>query len=196
MKSILLLLSLCVACSHLGRKSLPDPVPSPDPDQIQIPDQIQTLPEIEVVERSPVFSTTSSLQGIQDAVRVSNCIIRSQEFLREIGAFPQYDFTRMSSGDVMLRFKNSHQINVGTYRTKNPVSRVYATTYMNDKHNFWINTRKLPRPLPDLINTIFHESSHLLEFGHGDNSPVGKQNSVPWRVGSIAEKHVLGCSSK
>jgi hypothetical protein len=44
-----------------------------------------------------------------------------------------------------------------------------------------------------MVNTALHECSHLAGYTHGDNSPVGKENSVPYWVGSKAEEVAVKC---
>jgi hypothetical protein len=159
------------------------------------PPSVSETPAIATQIMSPVFTSNTTIESLQKAIKVANCVVRSESFLKEIGSYAKYDYTDMSPNDVESAFRNIKPIRVGTYRTKNPYSKVYATTYASDRETIWINTRKLPRPTQELTNTFIHEGSHLIKFSHGDNSPIGKSNSVPYGVGAIAEKHVAGCES-
>lgn len=143
--------------------------------------------------RSDVFRTASSIKLIQDSVRVANCVVRSEDFLQEISRFPKYDFTTLSPGAVADAYRSIKPIQVSSYQTRNPFSKVLATTYSTDRETLYINTRKFPRSLPSVVNTIIHEAGHLINFSHGNNSSVGKENSVNYRVGSIAETHTQKC---
>jgi hypothetical protein len=143
-----------------------------------------------------IYSTSSSLKSIQDAVKVMNCLIKSESFLKAVGSSGGYDYTDKSPSMVEESLRSIHPIKVSSYKTKSPFSRVLATTYKSDRSTLYINTRKLPRSLPSLVNTITHESTHLIGFSHGDNSSVGKDKSVPYLVGDIAEKYVTECESK
>lgn len=166
--------------------------------QMQTPVKSPTIQETPVIAAqimSPVFTSTSTIDSLQKAVKVANCVVRSEEFLKEVREFAKYDYTEMNSTDVENAFRNIKPIKVVSYKTKNPYSKVLATTYASDRETIYINTRKLPRPNNGIVNTFIHEGSHLIGFSHGDNSSVGKQNSVPYGVGDIAENHVANCES-
>jgi hypothetical protein len=185
MKAILLLLVLCFACSHIEMA----PAPSES-----APTAIEVIsPDPESTKHKDVFISQTSIKSLNDAIAVANCVVRSEAFLKEIGAFAKYDYTDLTPSDVEASFRNIKTINVSSYKTKNPYSKVFATTYASEKTTFYINTRKLPRTIGSLTNTIIHESSHLINFSHGDNSSVGKERSVPYGAGAIGEKHVDGC---
>lgn len=152
------------------------------------PDVIATFPE----ESRPVFVADSSLDYVQQVVKVANCVIKNEAFLKDVEAFPKYDFTTMTSKEVADTLRNFKAVTVSTYRTKNPWSAAIATTWANDP-TVYLNTRKNPRPMPEMLNTAFHEGLHVNGFAHGDNYPNGKESSVNYKVGSIAEKYAEVC---
>jgi hypothetical protein len=153
-----------------------------------------TAKDLPLPEPRTIFTARSTLDYVHQAVKVANCVIVNEKFLSEIGKFAKYDYTTMKPAEVEARIRGVSPAAVSTYRTTNPFSRVIATTYSTDPTTIYLNTRNNPQAMPDMVNTIIHELTHLNNFGHGDNSPVGKDNSVPYRLGSMAEKYVSECS--
>jgi len=141
-----------------------------------------------------VFSSSSDTEWLKLAINKANCVLNNQDFIAEVEAFKDYTFTDKSSPQVANAIKELKPIKVALYKTKNPFSKAIATTYASDRETVYINTRRNPRAMPDMVNTIIHEGLHLAGFSHGDNSPVGKENSVNYKVGSIAEKYVEKCN--
>jgi hypothetical protein len=139
------------------------------------------------------YSVKSSLKWVKQLADVSNCVIKNEEFLKEVEAFPKYDFTTKTSKEVAQAYRSSAPSVISTYKTKNPWSKAIATTYTGDSKTIYLNLRKNPRPLKEMVNTAIHERGHGLGFSHGDNSSWGKENSVNYRVGLIAEKYVEKC---
>lgn len=184
MKPIFLLLILCFACSHIETPYSPPTISQTPPVATEIMKPLQD-----------VFSTASKNESLKHSVKIANCVVRSESFLKELSRFPKYDFTTSTPDEVEQAFRKIKSIKVATYQTKNPWSKALATTYASDRETVWINSRQLPRDLPSLVNTLIHEGSHLIGFSHGDNSPVGKQKSVPYGVGEIAERHITPCES-
>ena len=59
----------------------------------------------------------------------------------------------------------------------------------------YFNSRCLNRPLCSLVGTYAHELTHVADsytkeyfFGHGDNSPKGKEESAPYWIGRVASR--------
>ena len=157
-------------------------------------------PPIVLIPEAPhsvriVFSTNSGLQYMKDLVGVANCVINNISFLDEVEAFPKYTYTDKTSKEVSASLRNSIPTVFTTYRSKNPFSRAIATTFTGDDV-IYFNTRKNPRSVPEMINTLIHENLHLNGWSHGDNSPIGKGDSVNYRVGSMAEKYTELCEQK
>jgi hypothetical protein len=142
-------------------------------------------------EKKVIFTAKSTLQWVKDLADVANCVAGNEAFYQEIAAFPDYDFTDMSSLDVANAYRNMKPIDIRTYWYF--MKSVIATTYTTNETSIYLNTRSNPRPMPEMINTTFHEGGHLIGFSHGDNKPFGKENSVNYRVGSIAVKYAEGC---
>lgn len=120
-------------------------------------------------------------------------MVQNPDFQIEVGSFPKYTHTASSPAEVMHAIRDLPSSRISTYRTRSPWSKVLATTYASDRSTLYLNLRKNPRPMPEMVNTVIHEGLHLAGFSHGDNSPAGKQDSVNYRVGAIAEKYVPEC---
>lgn len=58
-------------------------------------------------------------------------------------------------------------------------------------HDDWViyyNLAKMNRSECSKINTLVHETFHALDYEHGGNDPIGKENSVPYWMGNKAEE--------
>lgn len=89
----------------------------------------------------------------------------------------------------------SQQITVKFYRPMNPWSKAYGYYSASDPYSIHVNERKMNRTTASFIATFIHEWFHMLDmldtmhnFGHGDNSSVGKDNTVPYWAGVQASK--------
>lgn len=58
-----------------------------------------------------------------------------------------------------------------------------------------LNIHKMYRPIGDIVNTIVHETVHIVDgqhtysFGHGSNNPNGKGFTAPYLIGRLAEEY-------
>lgn len=120
-------------------------------------------------------------------------MVESTSFKVELARVEKFDYTQDSGRDVLRKLSEHPQCVIRTYATKNPFSKVIATTYSANNVDLYFNLRKNPRPVASMINTAVHECSHLFGYSHGSNSNVGKENSVPYKIGVIAQKHVDQC---
>ena len=102
----------------------------------------------------------------------------------------------------MIRGLFSNDVKIGFYRSswffRNVVGHFKSsqpnTIYLNTRHYDFkkLKGESLEEDLRDKIETVAHELVHLVDskseysFGHGDNSPVGKENSFPYWFGKYA----------
>lgn len=184
MKILLLLLALLAGCST--------------PPVAQVP--VDNFPQVENTPTQiaapaftrKVFIAKSSLAWVIDLVDRANCIINNEEFIKEVEGFPGFTFTEATPGQVAASLRSMGPFTISTYKARIG-SKVIATTYSSDKTTLYLNLRKNPRDIASMGNTVLHEGLHLAGYSHGNNSSVGKQDSINYRVGSIAEKYITLC---
>ena len=51
----------------------------------------------------------------------------------------------------------------------------------------YINTWNLARSVESIAGTLVHEYTHVIGYEHGNNSSKGKQDSIPYWMGSAAK---------
>lgn len=153
-----------------------------------------SIPQVEADTENPasIFHTELKTQWVNDLVRTANCVINHAEFVSSLKAKVAFDYSDETGTNVYTRLEKA-SCGIRLYATKNPFSSAIATTYATDRKFFYLNTRKNPRPMPSMVNTAIHECTHLVGYTHGDNSPVGKENSVPYWAGDQAEKIAVKC---
>lgn len=134
---------------------------------------------------------TTSKVWLDQVAKVAECVIRNQDFLSEVSRFPKYTHTTKTPGEVAKALGGARQsIELSTF------TKLFSKTiaYRNPGSNIvYFNLRKNPRAIKEMLNTAIHEWSHVVGFVHGDNYANGKQDSVPYRVGGIAEKYTEVC---
>lgn len=193
MKFLLLLLAL--SCAHKY-----EPIKAPEvviTDPVTLPVEVNEPPVIVLDQgtlKKEVFTTRSSLPYMAEVARISNCVAGNTEFLKEVELYPKFTFTDKTPAQVAESLKNPKPVVLSTYRTKNPWSAAVAATIGDE---VYFNTRKNPRDMSEMIETSIHEGlGHIQGYGHGDNYPRGKENSVPWALGTMAAKYVTACEKQ
>lgn len=153
-----------------------------------------SIPQVEADTENPasIFFTELKTPWVIDLADKANCVINHSEYISAIQSKASFDYSEQTGADVYSRMKKV-TCGIRLYATKNPWSSAIATTYATDRQYLYLNSRKNPRPLPQMMNTVIHECSHLAGYKHGDNSPVGKENSVPYWIGDKAEKIAAKC---
>jgi hypothetical protein len=138
------------------------------------------------------ITVKSSLSWMQKLGKTTECVIALPEFQAEINAITVFTYTHKNGKDVINDLSKMKDVAISTYRTTNPRSKTIAYTYGGAK-TIYFNKWKNPRDIESMINTVIHESTHIVGYKHGDNKNIGKEKSVPYLVGSIAEKYVSKC---
>lgn len=175
---LLVALVLLVSCAHSVKKR---PTPSES-----IPEATDTL--------GPVgkFKTSLTLKWAKDLVATANCLKERPELYQRIktSKFTETSKTPEQIADDVKAMTSE----LKTYTYWNPFSNVIATTYSNDKENIYFNTRKNPRSMKEMVNTIFHETTHLIGYTHSSNyNNETTRKTVPYMVGQIAEDLAYLC---
>jgi len=108
-------------------------------------------------------------------------------------SFEMADVPPMVVSSVVEVFVKNNDINIRLYTSKNPWSKANGYFTPARPHDINLNTRKLWRTVGSISSTIIHEIVHMadsdrdLSFGHGNNSPVGKENCAPFWIDNLAE---------
>jgi hypothetical protein len=119
-----------------------------------------------------------------------------EEFLNQIRNVPKFNYTSLTSFQVAEKIEKEmflKDITITPYKTFNPWSKVIAYA-QND--TIFINTRK-NFSIVDRVETIFHETMHIIGFEHQGNIPNSfNLKTVPYLAGNIfanyiREKHDL-----
>jgi hypothetical protein len=152
----------------------------------------EDLKPIEIVGKENIFNHRSSLSWVKELSKVANCTVNLKSFQDELSTIERFDYSDDNGKQVLSKLLSDAKT-ITTYKTKNPWSSAMATTYSADKDNMYLNTRKNPREYKFMVNTVCHEKLHLNGYSHGNNSSVGKENTVNYFVGSLCEKHSKGC---
>lgn len=137
---------------------------------------------------------TSSKTWLGDVARVSECVVHNDQFLTEVGNFPKYDFTTDTPKEVERKMRAALTrpvtVEFSTYTKYFSKTIAYRNT---GGTTVYFNLKRNPRAIEEMLDTGIHEWLHVVGYGHGDNYATGKQDSVPYRVGSIAAKYINVC---
>jgi hypothetical protein len=136
---------------------------------------------------------TTSKQWVNGLTSIAECVTKNEAFLKEIGQFPKYDYTTKTPAQVESALRSDKsKMELSTYQA--PFwSKAIAYRNIGD-NTIYFNRRKNPRQYAEMINTVIHEWLHVAGFDHGNNYATGKQNSVNYHGGLIAEKYVGVCN--
>jgi len=137
------------------------------------------------INQTDNFTYRSSFSWIEAVSHVANLVINHSEFKKRVEQIEKFDYTDDNGKQVFEKLIQTKCV-LRTYKSKNPWSKAIATTYRNNKIDIYFNTRRNPRSIELMVNTAIHELLHNAGYGHGDNSPTGKENSVNYKVGAIA----------
>ncbi len=140
-----------------------------------------------------IFSANSSLAWTHELAEKANCVVNLESFQKELKDKKSFDMSEASGSDVLRDLMNKSVV-IRTYKTKNPWSKAIATTYKTVPHDVYFNRYRNPREMQYMVNTAVHEATHLSHYSHGDNSNVGKENTVPYWTGRLAQKHYAYCN--
>jgi len=148
----------------------------------------QVIQPINTNTQVDVFSYRSNLPWVKNLSDASNCTINLSQFQDALSRIESFDMSEDNGKQVLENLLDT-RVAITTYKSKNPFSKAIATTYANDKTSIYLNTRRNPRAMKDMVNTSLHESLHIAGYSHGDNSSIGKENTVNYKVGEIAGEH-------
>lgn len=122
---------------------------------------------------------------LKPSIDCAHKVINSDLFRNKITAIERFDYapTTVNGKSVLDRLNTAKTVSVRTYYKR--FGSAIAYTYY-DAAEIYLNT-KWKRPIPEIVNTLVHESTHTVGYSHGDNYAAGKENSVPYKLGDFAE---------
>jgi hypothetical protein len=115
----------------------------------------------------------------------ANDFFRLVLFKGDIVRKKEFDFTEDKLDQILNRLEMKIRLKVSTFE---PNERQMVTLAYHNGGTAYFNQLKLERNDCQLINTLVHEYMHFVGYSHGDNSPVGKENSVPYYFGNRAQE--------
>lgn len=183
---VIQLISLVVLYSCASGQVTTPTTPTPDLSGLEVQVEQPSKP-VATIESVKVFSFRSSLNLIKNVNECANKVVNDKEFQEELKSVERFDFSN-ASGETVLNKLLNHKCVIQSYKTKNPFSKVLATTYINNKTDVYLNMRKY-QTIEAWSGTSIHECSHNFGFSHGNNSSAGKQNSVPYFIGFLGQRH-------
>lgn len=142
---------------------------------------------------------------VKKAVDQSNDLFASEDFYNIIRQKDKFDLSTATPQQVANILKASSLAftvelfypNFLTFRYR----KTLAYTDSRYPNRLFLNFKKLNRSSESIAATVIHESIHAVDdseeqytFGHGNNSPVGKDNTAPYWIGNLAYKLLTGSS--
>lgn len=133
-------------------------------------------------------------QKIIAAVESANKILLSEVFYSELNAIQKFDNTLFTGNDIVKEMQQVKLIEITEYHKK--LTRATART----QDNISINTAKLNRDNPDIVNTLIHETihatdwniNHKWDYTHRTQYEEIPPVSAPYVIGAIAERIMRG----
>lgn len=140
---------------------------------------------------------------ILQAVLEANAILQNPEFYEIVAQHDQFDMANISPALISGLMKASTlEFKIRVFRptifTFIKYYKTYAYTDGDYPDTLFLNANKLNRQSAEIAATIIHESVHAIndtttyEFGHGDNSSAGKENTAPYWIGNLAYQLLTG----
>ena len=154
-----------------------------------------------------IIEDKCELTKLGKAKKIFNRLLNSGEIVSLINSMRPLDleYTNVSKPfilDHLTLFKNV-RVTVGLYKPMYWRSKAYARTFTGNFSLIELSSRRLNRTVASITGSIGHEWGHLLEFyakhvthnttikfNHGDNSPVGKEDTFQYQLGKAVKRYV------
>jgi hypothetical protein len=176
MKKILLLLILVLAGCSSSKTTKP----------------VKPIQEISPVIVESFYKIESSLSWIKEAVRIADCATKNKDFHREILSVESYEHYEGEAKAIVESLVSPTIARVGTYSKRFTKARAYRKVGDN---KIWVNRKKISKADAAFLNTMVHERLHVLGYKHkgNDRYQYNNENSVPYKVGRIAQNYFEVC---
>lgn len=135
---------------------------------------------------------------IKEAVHYANLYFASEEFRKDILSAKEFDHANVSPKEILELFDAFSKI-----RSVEVQCTYFGFLWRNvlgktvGNGIAYINSSGLNRQIWDIAATCVHEPAHVVDeyfpnasFGHGSNSPGGKQFSFPYWIGARAARWI------
>ncbi|MGY3088411.1 hypothetical protein ACVWYF_001444 [Hymenobacter sp. UYAg731] len=152
--------------------------------------------------------------SVVSACAQANGLLQDPAFFAGIAAHPSFDEdaggppTRVGPAQIAAFMQQLPlAFSVSLFTPRGPIQRIkyfktQAYTDPGQPDTLFLNSRWLAQktpPMAEIAATIIHECVHAADeadpvhdFGHGDNSSVGKQNTAPYWIGNYAYRCLGG----
>lgn len=139
-----------------------------------------------------------NLAGVKAAVDKANELLKKIEFYKAISDHSNFELSTASPKIVADLLEQSIlDLKVEIFYPNILLAIKYRKTFaFTDErcpNTLFLNFKKLDREIEDIAATIIHEIIHVIDdneevytFGHGNNSPNGKNNTAPYWIGNLA----------
>jgi hypothetical protein len=140
---------------------------------------------------------------IMTAVEQANSLLSNEQFYNRIEQKDKFDLSTATPAQVANSIESSNLTFHVEIFYPNFLNFKYRKTLAYTDGRFpnrlFLNFKKLDRSTESIAATIIHETihavddaEHLYTFGHGNNSPVGKENTAPYWIGNLAHQMLTG----
>lgn len=133
------------------------------------------------------YEHKTTLTWIKEAADFSGCVVNDKEFMKEIISLSYSHYDGDSKEIVKSLLSNTKAV-VSSYYKNRPVMayRVVGTNQI-----YFNRAKKHIGDTCSRVNTSVHERLHVLGYKHKGNKKnrYNNINSVPYKVGNIAQKH-------
>jgi len=143
---------------------------------------------------------------VELAVKKANELLSMDDFYNRIKQKESFDLSTATPQQVSDIINSSSLLFAVEFFYPNFLNFKYRKTFAYTDGRFpnrlFLNYKKLNRSIESIAATIIHEAIHAVDdaeqvytFGHGNNSPVGKQNTAPYWIGNLALTMLLNSDS-
>lgn len=203
MKKLLLVSLLLVGCAALKNAPAPKPVDvltpvvveEPKPEVPQSVEPVKpTQPVVTPIE-VPVLVGNPTRYVLEAPQSYAKYIPRAEKFFQlaltdaSVINKSKFDFSDATADSLKETIRKGFTVRLRTYQPSiwkgGKWSKVIG---YHSAGTIYLNTYYMNRDDCSILNTLVHEASHTMGYSHGNNSPDGKDNSLPYWIGDRAEE--------
>jgi hypothetical protein len=146
---------------------------------------LKILRKTQVKELSRFIAEEMAPKKLDRFMPRANDFFRMVLFKGDIIRKKNFDYSTDSRNEILKRLEEKIRLKVTTFE---PGPSQMVTVAYHKGGTAYFNQHKLERTTCSMINTLVHEYMHFVGYSHGDNSPEGKENSVPYYFGNRAQE--------